>query len=97
MQINEKQKKHLRGLAHDLKPIIHVGTGGISTGLTTELNQALDHHELVKVKIRVGGRDVRNTAIESMVEQTGASLVAQIGNTAILYRRREKNPGIELP
>jgi RNA-binding protein len=97
MQLNDKQKKHLRDLAHDLKPIIHVGNGGISTGLTAELNQTLEHHELVKVKVRVSDRKARNTAIDAMVEKTRASLVARIGHTAILYRQREKNPGIELP
>jgi len=97
MQLNEKQKKHLRGLAHDLKPVIRVGAGGISAGLTAELNQTLTHHELVKVRIRADGRDARHAAIEKMVEKTRASLIACIGNTAILYRRRDKNPGIELP
>ena len=97
MELTEKQKKHLRGLAHDLKPIIHVGAGGISTGLAAELNQTLDHHELVKVKVRVGDRDARHAAINEMIEKSHASLVACIGNTAILYRRRENNPGIELP
>jgi len=97
MQLNEKQKKHLRGLAHDLKPVIHVGTGGISAGLTAELIQTLDHHELIKVKIRVGDRDACKAAIDEMVEKSPASLVARIGNTAILFRRREKNPGIQLP
>jgi len=97
MQLNEKQKKHLRGLAHDLKPVIHVGNGGISAGLRAELNQTLEHHELVKVKIRVGDRDACKVAIDEMVEKSRASLVARIGNTAILFRRRERNPGIELP
>ncbi len=97
MQLNEKQKKHLRGLAHDLKPVIHVGTGGISAGLTAELSQTLDHHELVKVRMRVGDREARDAAIDEMVEKSQASLVARIGNTVILFRRREKNSGIELP
>ena len=97
MQLSEKQKKHLRGIAHDLKPIIHVGNAGISSGLTAELDQTLEHHELVKVKLRVGDREARNHAIDTMVEKTRASLVARIGNTAVLYRRRNKNPGIELP
>jgi RNA-binding protein len=97
MQLSDKQKKHLRGIAHDLKPIIHVGNAGISSGLTAELDQTLEHHELVKVKLRVGDQEARNQAINVMVEKTRASLVARIGNTAILYRRRNKNPGIELP
>jgi RNA-binding protein len=97
MQLTEKQKKHLRGLAHDLKPIIHVGNSGVSAGLSAELNQTLEHHELVKIKLRVGDRKACNVAIDAMLASTKASLIASIGNTAILYRRREKNPGIELP
>ncbi len=97
MNLNEKQRKHLRGLAHDLKPIIHVGSSGISTGLTDELGRTLHHHELVKVKIRISDRDARDSAINEIVDKTGASLVARIGNTAILYKRREESPGIELP
>ncbi len=97
MQLTEKQKKYLRGLAHDLKPVIHVGNGGISAGLAAELTQTLNHHELIKVKVRVGDRDARNTTIDEMIAKSDASLVARIGNTAILYRRRNKNPGIELP
>jgi RNA-binding protein len=97
MQLSDKQKKYLRGIAHDLKPIIHVGNAGISSGLTAELDETLEHHELVKVKLRVGDREARNQAIDAMVEKTRASLVARIGNTAVLYRRRNKNPGIELP
>ena len=97
MQLNDKQRKHLRGIAHDLKPIVLVGSSGVSNGLTAELNQTLDHHELVKVKLRVGDREARNLAIAQLLDKTGSALVARIGNTAVLYKRREKNPGIELP
>ena len=97
MQLNDKQKKHLRSIAHDLKPIIQVGNAGVSNGLTNELNQTLEHHELVKVKLRVGDREARNLIIAQLIEQTRSCLVNRIGNTAVLYRRRNKNPGIELP
>ncbi len=97
MPLSDKQKKHLRGLAHDLKPIIHVGNGGISVGLTAELSQTLEHHELVKVRVRVGERAARDAAIDEMLAKTQSSLVGRIGNIAILYRQRDKNPGIELP
>lgn len=97
MQLTEKQKKHLRRLAHDLKPIIQVGNSGVSAGLNAELNKTLAHHELVKIKLRVGDRKACKVAIDAMLKSTKASLVASIGSTAILYRRREKNPGIELP
>ena len=97
MQLSEKQKKHLRGIAHDLKPVIHVGNAGVTGALTAELDQTIEHHELVKIKLRVGDRDARDDAIDVLLEKTRASLVTRIGNTAVLYRRRKENPGIELP
>jgi len=97
MQLTDKQKKFLRGLAHDLKPIIHVGNAGTSPSLLAELNQALEHHELLKAKLRVGDREARDEAIEAILKSTGASLVARIGNIAVLYRQRKEKPGILLP
>jgi len=97
MQLTEKQKIYLRGLAHDLRPVILVGSGGITSGLIAELDRSLEHHELVKVRVRIGNRDACRAAIEKMAEQSRANLVTRIGNTAVLYRQRVKNPGIELP
>lgn len=97
MLLTDKQKKFLRGLAHDLKPVIQVGNAGLSPGLLAELNLALEHHELLKTKLRVGDREARDEVIEEMLKKTEASLVARIGNTAVLYRERKEKPSITLP
>lgn len=97
MQLNDKQKKYLRGLAHQMKPVVYVGNAGVTPGVTAELDQNLEHHELIKIKLRVGGRDARDAAIGKVIDESHAELVGRIGNVAILYRRRQEKPVIALP
>lgn len=97
MALTDRQKKHLRGLAHRLKPVVHVGNAGVTPELMAELDHMLQHHELVKVKVRAGQRDMRDLAIADLTNQSGAELVARIGNIAVLYRRRDQAPNIVLP
>lgn len=97
MELSDKQKKYLRGLAHDLKPVVYVGNSGVTPGVTAELNQNLDHHELIKVKLRVGDREARDAAIGQVVSGSRAELVGRIGNIAILFRRNPDRAVIALP
>lgn len=97
MKLTESQKRHLRGLAHQLKPCIHVGNAGVTPAILGELNGALAHHELLKVKIRSTDRDGRDAAIAEMVEKSGAFLVSRIGNVAVLYRPDPEVPRLALP
>lgn len=80
------QRKHLRGLAHSLDPVVQVGQRGLTEGVLAELDHALDHHELVKVKIGAG-RDERRELAEDMVGRLDAELVGAIGTMSILFRR----------
>ena len=97
MSLTEKQRKFLRGLAHPLRPCVTVGGGGVSGAVVDELGTQLEHHELIKVKLRVGDRSRREAAIADLAERSGAECVTRIGNIAVLFRARKKNPGIVLP
>ncbi|MDH3512018.1 MAG: ribosome assembly RNA-binding protein YhbY [Gammaproteobacteria bacterium] len=97
MHLDKKQKKHLRGLAHHLKAVIQIGSAGATPMLKAELNQTLEHHELVKVKIRASNRAEREKLLADIVTGTDAALVTRIGNIAVLYRRNKEKPGIEIP
>jgi RNA-binding protein len=97
MELSDNQKKYLRGLGHPLKPLVMVGQHGLTDAVIKELDQTLDAHELVKVRARVGDRDVRNEALAAMAERTGALLVQKIGNVGLLYRANRKLPRIVLP
>ena len=95
--LTPNQKRYLRGLAHPLKPVIMVGAKGITEPLLAELDLALDHHELVKVRIAAEDRDARDAGIQALVERSGAQLVQRVGNVACLFRRNAEAPQVPLP
>jgi RNA-binding protein len=97
MALSEKQKKHLRRLAHPLSPIVMLGNAGLTDGVVAELDRALTDHELVKVSARVGERDARNEALTALCGRTGAQIVQRVGNVGVFYRRRAKLPKILIP
>ncbi len=95
--LSNPQKRYLRGLAHDLKPVIMVGAKGVSDSVVAETGLAIERHELIKVRVAAGDRELRDQWITDLCERAGADLVARIGNIAVLYRRSEENPLIVLP
>jgi RNA-binding protein len=86
MSLTGKQRKYLRGLAHHLKPVIMVGDAGVTAAVLNEINLALDFHELIKIKLRVGDRQNRRGALENICEETGAESVQEIGQIAVLFK-----------
>ena len=95
--LSNPQKRYLRGLAHDLKPIILVGAKGPTDTLLAELDNALERHELVKVKFAADDRETRDLWISQLIEKSAANLVSRIGNVAIIFRRSKDNALIILP
>ncbi len=88
------QRKQLRGLAQQLKPLVQVGEAGLSAGVIAATNQALEDHELVKVRLHEPA-DKRGMARE-LAERSHSALCGLVGHTVILYRRHPQNPRIEL-
>ncbi|MGB5624311.1 MAG: ribosome assembly RNA-binding protein YhbY [Woeseiaceae bacterium] len=86
MKLSESQKKYLRGLGHPLKPVIIVGDSGLSESLLAEYESTLNHHELIKIRVRVGDRAARDEIIEKLCSESSANLIQRIGNVALLYR-----------
>ena len=95
MSVTDKQIIFLRKSCHHIKPIVTVGNAGLSENVISEVELALSHHELVKIKI-AGNSDERKTIANDIVKQTGAVLVQTIGHTASFYREADK-PKIQLP
>ena len=85
--MDKTQIKHLKALAHKLKPIVTVGQHGMKDSINDELAIAIDFHQLVKVKINVGDRDVRDTLISELAKTHKAELIQKIGNVAVFYKR----------
>jgi len=95
--LTNAQKRYLRGLAHDLKPVVLVGAKGVTPALVAELDGALEQHELLKIKVAAEDREIRDQWIGELAEQSGAALVGRIGHVAVLYRRRKDKPLVILP
>jgi len=93
MPLTIEEKKHYRAPAHPLKPIVTIAGKGLSEGVLQEVDRALNDHELIKVKVKVGDREVKHQVIEELCTALKADWVQTIGNTAILLRRAAKpNP-----
>jgi RNA-binding protein len=97
MPLSEKQKKHLRRLAHPMNPIVMLGNAGLTPGVVKELDRALTDHELVKVSARVGERAARDAALDDLAAQTSSEIVQRIGNVGVFYRRNQDLPKVLIP
>jgi len=97
MALSEKQKKHLRRLAHPLSPIVMLGNAGLTDGVKNELDRALTDHELVKVSARVGDRDERDATLGKLAALTASELVQRIGHVGVFYRRSKALAKIVIP
>ena len=97
MPLTSFQKRYLRGLAHSLSPVVMLGQKGVTANVITELGQALDHHELIKVRLSGGDKAERAAQIEALTKDSKAEVVQIIGHTATLWRRNEKEPKLPLP
>lgn len=96
MSLTKTQIRHLRGLGHTLKPVVMIGGGGLSDGVIGELNQSLEHHELLKVRVSAEDREERDTLIEQMCKAVSCNLVQRIGHIALVYRPAQE-PVLKLP
>lgn len=96
--IGGTQRKYLRGLAHSLKPVIQIGKSGITEALISSVNQALDDHELIKVKF-LEFKNEKKSLAQSIELTSDCQLVGMIGHIAIFYREHpdEEKKKIKLP
>ncbi|QGL71479.1 ribosome assembly RNA-binding protein YhbY [Stenotrophomonas maltophilia] len=95
--LTASQTRFLRGQAHELKALLQTGGKGVTPAFIAELNEVLERHELVKVKVAAEDRDARDVMIVEIVEATESALVQRIGHVAVLYRPSKEQRQIVLP
>jgi RNA-binding protein len=88
--INSQQRRWLRQQAHHLKPVVLLGQAGLTDSVLNEIELALDHHELIKVRVNGGDHDERDAQVAAIAEHTTADLVQRIGNVAVYFRANPK-------
>jgi RNA-binding protein len=82
------QRMYLRGLAHSLDPLVHVGNAGLTENVIAATSRALADHELIKVKI-AADREARERMAAEIGTACNADLAGMIGRIAILYRPKD--------
>jgi len=86
--LDSQQRRSLKQRAHHLKPVVLLGAAGLTEAVLAEIELALTHHELIKVRVTGGDRDARDAQVRTIVEETDSALVQRIGNIAVLYREK---------
>ena len=82
--------KQLRAIGHKLKPVVTIAGNGLTENVASEIERALNDHELIKVKLAVGGRDARVAVSTELAERSGAEIIQSVGNVILVLRRSKK-------
>ena len=91
-----KQRRTLRALGHHLDPVVQVGKSGVTDAVERKVAAELENHELIKLRVGSECPQTPDEAGGALSAACDAALVQVIGRTALLYRRRTKDPAIEL-
>lgn len=81
--------RRLKGMGQLLEPVVFVGKEGLSDGLLASVNQALDDHELVKVKFESHKEEKKQLA-PVLAERTRSQLIQRVGNVVVLFRQQSE-------
>jgi RNA-binding protein len=84
-ELTSSQRKRLRGLAHDLRPLVLIGKEGLTEGALSQIDRELGEHELIKVKFIAGKSEKRELALE-IEGRLACALAGLVGHVAIYYR-----------
>lgn len=92
-----KQRSYLRSQGNSLDPVVHIGKDGLSDSVLSQLNEALDDHELIKVRVlENSGSEMRATA-DKIADRCSAEIVQIIGSVFLIYRQNQEDPQYNLP
>lgn len=85
MEMNGKQKRYLRSLAVNIKPIVQIGKSGLCNEILTSIRNAADARELIKVNILQNSDEVATDVAEA-IEEMGLDVVQIIGRNLIVFK-----------
>lgn len=86
LQVNSKQISFLRGLGHNLSPVVMIGNNGLTETVLKEIELNLNSHELIKVQVAGDDRDARKAMYLEIADKTSAIAVHHIGKQLVFYR-----------
>lgn len=86
--LTPRERAHLKGRAHALEPVVHVGHAGLSDQVVAEIDRALTAHELIKVRIGGDDREARTAFGDELADRMDAAVVQRVGKVLVLWRPR---------
>ena len=89
MALSNQQKKKLKAHAHSLKPVVRLGQSGLTSNVLDEIESAITHHELIKVKVSADDRDDKKAIIQEIADKTASELIQSIGFMAVFYKENQ--------
>ncbi len=93
MTSSSADKKYLRQLGHQLKPVVTIASKGLTESVQLEIERALNDHELIKLKLVTGDRDSKKLLTKQICSLHGAQLIQSIGHILLIHRASMKpNP-----
>jgi len=85
LELTSAQRKRLRGLAHDLRPLVLLGKEGLTEAALSQIDRELAQHELIKVRF-LSLKEEKRTAAREIESRLGCALAGLVGHVAIYYR-----------
>ena len=95
--LTNKQKSFLRGESNRLQPLVHIGKSGLTASVITQIEEALEAKELIKVTILQNCEQDKKEIAAKLEEQAGIEVVQEIGKMIVLYKESVEKKRIELP
>jgi RNA-binding protein len=86
MQLDNATLKRLKGIGHELKPVVMIGNNGVTPAIIEEVERALNDHELIKVKLPAGSKEEREAAGDQLASETKSEVIHTIGRMALLLK-----------
>ena len=88
VSLTPRERTHLKGRAHALEPVVHIGSAGLTDTVVAEVDRALTAHELIKVRVAGADRDAREAVCDALCERVDAAEVQRVGKVLVLWRPR---------
>jgi RNA-binding protein len=95
ISLTPAERKDKRGEAHHLKPVVLIGSDGLTPAVVKEIDTALRAHGLIKVRMFSDSRPDREAALSQLAEQLGAAPVQHIGKLLVLWRPIPEKASVE--
>ncbi len=97
-KLTSKQRAFLRSMAHKLKPVVHIGSDGVTDAVVRSVEEALNSRELLKARVLENAPDDAKATAAKLVERLpGVTVPLTTGRTLVIYRPFAEDPEIKLP